>query len=139
MANVSNGLTEKMKAFCREYVANGGIGTQAYLTAYNSNSESAASIESSKLLQREDIQEYINTLNKPIVEAVQRQVISERDRKRAVLWEIIASGDNNDKCRALDILNKMDMEYVNINRNIEEKTDLNNLDIDTLKKLSDGL
>ena len=52
-------LTEKQKSFCREYVRNNGNGTQAYLSAYNSNSETAASIESSKLLRRDDITEYI--------------------------------------------------------------------------------
>ena len=39
-----------MKAFCREYVKNGGNGTRAYLSAYDGNSETAASIEANKLL-----------------------------------------------------------------------------------------
>ena len=126
-------LTEKMKNFCREYFTNGGNGTQAYLIAYDGNSETAASIESSKLLSRDDIQEYLATLNKPL----ERKAISERERKRQVLWNIIENGDNNDKCRALDILNKMDAEYININRNIEDKpTEIINLDADTLRLLS---
>ena len=29
-----NGLTKKEKAFCEEYVINGGSATKAYLTAY---------------------------------------------------------------------------------------------------------
>lgn len=132
MANTSTGLTEKMKAFCREYVRNNGNGTQAYLVAYDGKSETAASIESSKLLRRNDVTAYIATLNKPMENRIQ----NERERKRAVLWDIIENGDNNDKCRAMDILNKMDSEYININRNIEEQqTIVANIDTDALQRL----
>jgi len=127
-------LTEKMKAFCREYFTNGGNGTQAYLTAYDGNSDTSAAIESSRLLARDDIQEYLAALNKPI----EQKAISEREKKRRVLWEIIENGDNNDKCRAMDILNKMDAEYTNININKTESTvNLDNLDLDALKTLSE--
>ena len=127
-------LTEKMKSFCREYFSNGGNGTQAYLTAYDGNSEQAASLESSKLLSRSDIQEYLATLNKPL----ETKAISEREKKRAVLWDIINNGDYQDKCRAMDILNKMDAEYVNINRNIVDKpADIVQLDTAVLRRLSE--
>ena len=127
-------LTEKMKRFCREYIGNGGNATQAYLSAYDGNSEVAAANESSLLLKREEIREYIATLNKPLEE----KAISEREKKRAVLWDIIENGDNNDKCRAMDILNKMDAEYTNFNVNKNESTvNLGNLDIDALKTLTD--
>lgn len=134
MANVSNGITEKMKAFCREYVVNGGNGTQAYLTAYNSNSESAASIESSKLLRRDDITQYIAYLNKPIENRIQ----NEREKKRQWLWDMINNPNtaDSDKLRAMDILNKVDAEYLNINVNRTESTvDLNTIDIDSLKAI----
>jgi phage terminase small subunit len=121
-------LTEKMKAFCREYVANNGNGTQAYLLSYDSNSESAASIESSKLLRRDDITEYIATLNKPMENRIQ----NEREKKRSILWEFIndTNKTDSDRLKALDLLNKMDAEYININRNITE-TDNNITDLDT--------
>lgn len=133
MANVS-GLTEKMKLFAREYYQNGGNGTEAYLTAYNTDSRTTASRESWVLLQREDINEYIRTLNLPS----ENKAISEREKKRAVLWNIIETGDNNDKCRAMDILNKMDAEYLNINVNKNDNNvDLKGIDLDTLKTLSE--
>lgn len=134
MANVSNGLTEKMKEFCREYLKNGGNGTQAYLFAYDSKSEQAASIESSRLLKRNDITQYIASLNKPL----ENKILNEREKKRQKLWDIINApdADYSDQCRAMDILNKMDSEYININRNIEDsKQDINNLDTDKLIKL----
>ena len=132
MANVS-GLTEKMKAFAREYYNNGGNGTEAYLVAYNTDSRTTAQRESSLLLKRADINEYIKALNIPN----ENKAISEREKKRAVLWEIINTGDNNDKCRAMDILNKMDAEYINVNVNKNDSSvDLNNIDLSTLKTLS---
>lgn len=127
-------LTEKQKNFCREYVRNNGNGTQAYLTAYNSKSETSAAIESSKLLRRDDITEYINTLNKPMENRIQ----NEREKKRKVLWDIIHAPDANynDICRAMDILNKMDSEYISISKTIEDGTpDIKSLDTDTLIKL----
>jgi phage terminase small subunit len=132
-------LTEKMKSFCREYFSNGGNATQAYLFAYNSDSEVAAANEGSLLLQRDDIQEYLCSLNKPLEE----KAISERERKRALLWEridyCIKTNNDNAVARYMDILNKMDSEYININRNIEDNgTQLEGLTIDQLKKLSDA-
>lgn len=129
-------LTEKQKAFAREYVRNGGNGTQAYLNTYNSNSETAASIESSKLLRRDDITEYIATLNKPMENRIQ----NEREKKRNIIWDrinkCIESEDDGAIARYMDILNKMDAEYININKNIDEQqTNINELDTTTLLRL----
>lgn len=127
-------LTEKMKSFAREYVSNGGNGTQAYLTAYDGKSETSAAIEASKLLRRDDITDYISALNKPMENRIQ----NEREKKRKVLWTIIENGDDNAKCRAMDILNKMDAEYLNININRNDTpVSLDNLDIDALKSIAE--
>lgn len=133
MPKITRGLTEKQKNFCREYVNNKGNGIEAYLFAYDSSSKSAAAIESSKLLRRDDITEYIATLNKPLENRIQ----NEREKKRQWLWDMIDNPniDESNRLRAMDILNKMDAEYVNITRNEESKTDISKLDIDTLSKL----
>ena len=131
-------LTEKMKNFCREYVGNGGKPRDAYMAAYDSQSTISANVEATKLLQREAIQGYIADLRKPLEVVAITTAISERDRKRQVLWDIINNADSNaDKCRAMDILNKMDSEYININRNIEDNSALiSDLDDEVLRKLS---
>ena len=136
MANKQK-LTEKLKSFCREYYSNGGNGTQAYLTAYDSNSPQAASLESSKLLQRTDVQEYLATLNKP----AERKAQSEREQKRELIKSRIQScvdrNDDTAAARWMDILNKMDSEYININRNIDDtSTALEGVDTSTLKLLA---
>ena len=125
-----------MKAFCREYVRNGGNGTQAYLIAYDSKNPQVAANESNKLLYRDDVTEYIKAINKPL----ENRITSEREKKRRWLWDMIDNASNDsDKLKAMDLLNKMDAEYININRNIEQKTDISTLDAETLKKLSDGI
>lgn len=130
-------LTEKMKNFCREYVRNNGNGTQAYITAYNSQSETSAAIEASKLLRRDDITEYIASLNKPMENRIQ----NEREKKRSILWDFIndTNKTDSDRLKAMDLLNKMDAEYININKTIDDhKTEIINLDTDTLKRLSNA-
>lgn len=129
-------LTEKQKRFCQEYVRNFGDGTKAYLSAYDSESETSAKIEACRLLRRDDITEYIQALTKPTENKIQ----NEREKKRAIIWEGIeqcrANGDHSGVARYMDILNKMDAEYININRNIEEReTAIDQLDTDTLKRL----
>ena len=113
-------LTEKMKRFAREYYKNGGNGTDAYIAAYNTKNRVTASRESHELLKRSDILEYVKALNIP----QENKAISEREKKRKVLWDIIHAPDANynDICRAMDILNKMDSEYINISKTIEDST-----------------
>ena len=111
-----------------------GNGTQAYLTAYNSKSEAAAKLEACKLLRRDDITEYIATLTKP----TQNKIINEREKKRQWLWDMIENPEtsDSDRLRAMDILNKMDSEYINITRNLEDKpAEIAHLDTSTLLKL----
>lgn len=127
-------LTEKQKAFCREYFSNNGNGTQAYLAAYDSNSEPSAAVESARLLARDDIQEYLHALNEPL----ERKAQSEREKKRQWLWHMVETAESDsDRLRAMDILNKMDSEYININRNIQDdQTAISNLDTNTLRLIA---
>lgn len=130
-------LTEKQKAFCRKYFSNGGNATQAYLSAYNSKNEEVAANEGSLLLKNKEMQEYLRTMNKPL----ERKAISERDKKRSICWtqieQCIAERDSNGAARWMDILNKMDSEYININRNIQEdQTAISNLDTNTLRLIA---
>lgn len=130
-------LTEKMKKFAREYYKNGGNGTDAYIIAYDTDSRTTAQRESSLLLKRPDINEYIKALNLPN----ENKAISEREKKRSIIWDrinsCIISGDDAAIARYMDILNKMDSEYININRNIEDRSsEITTLDNETLLKLA---
>lgn len=137
-------LTPKQKEFCK-CIVSGMSGKDSYLTAYNSTgSDQNAYNESSKLLAREDIQDYINILTKPLAEAIAATSISEREKVKTILWDrlqkAIEREDDTTIIKITDQINKMNAEYINVNRNIDEKqVDINNLDLDTLKKLSDAL
>lgn len=125
-------LTMKQEKFCNEYVKTGNA-IESYLTVYDSNSRSAARIESSKLLQRDDITERIQALMKPI----QNKAINEADKKRQWLWNIIEDETQatSDRLRSMDILNKFDGSYGNIKTVEEDKTEIQQLDTATLLRL----
>ena len=131
----TNGLTQKMKNFCYEYMASGNA-THAYLAAYDTKNEVIARRESCELLKRDDITEFIAQLNKPIV----NRITNEREKKRKIIWDRIERSiekeDETAIARYMDILNKMDAEYVNINRNIDDSAEkLATLDTEQLKEL----
>ena len=103
-------LTYKQAAFCRESVSNKGNATQAYLAAYGTKDYSTAATESSLLLQRDEIQAEILRLNKPEREFQK----SERERIKSLLWRIAedSTEKTENRCRAVDILNRMNAEYI---------------------------
>lgn len=131
----SGGLTQKMKNFCYAY-ARCGSATDAYLEAYDTTNHISAVKNGSLLLQRDDIQEFIQKINRPII----NKITSEREKKRQIIWDRIniclEKGDETAIARYMDILNKMDAEYVNINRNIDDTGEkLSELTPEQLKEL----
>ena len=130
-------LTPKQEKFC-QCIVSGMSGKDSYLTAYDCNSDTTAYQESYVLLQRDDIKEYISTLKKPIEQHAIDTAINEREKKRQWLWRMIETAESDsDRLRAMDILNKMDSEYININRNIQDdQTAISNLDTNTLRLIA---
>lgn len=136
-------LTSKQDKFCR-CVASGMSYKDAYLEAYDCKTDTTAYNESSKLALREDIQERIKALIKPLEQAAITNVLTEREKKKAIIWEEIEHArtqqDHAAIARYMDILNKMDSEYININRNIEDKpatiTNLSTAALESLVKSS---
>ena len=133
-------LTEKQRRFCEEYIRNGGIGVEAYLTAYDSNSRTSATIEASRLLDNAEIIKYLDKLRKPIEKAVKRKILNEREYKKKLIQErideCVERGDDAAIARYIEIWNKMDGEYVNINKDItDHDAVVKDLDIATLLQL----
>ena len=138
MPKLVDGISAKMKAFCYAYMRLNNA-TEAYLEAYDTDNRQTAALEGSKLLKRDDITEFLAELNKPLV----NKITNEREKKRQIIWRRIERSiekeDETAIARYMDILNKMDSEYVNINRNIEEGNEqLANLDTEQLKQLLDN-
>lgn len=134
-------LTPKMMNFCDEYLKNGGNATDAYLAAYNWNgSKAGAQVEACRLLAQDEIQAYLQKLRKPIEKAVKRKIINEREYKKKLIQdridECIERGDDAAIARYLEIWNKMDGEYVNINKDItDHDAEIKQLDTATLLQL----
>lgn len=130
-------FTEKMKKFCRAY-AQSGNATQAYMEAYDTQNRNIAAVEGGRLLRRDDVTKYLEELNRPTV----NKITNDREKKRNLIWRRIERcvEQENDAAvaRYMDILNKMDAEYVNINRNIDDTEEkLASLDMTQLKQLLD--
>ena len=134
-------LTPRMMTFCDEYLKNEGKATEAYIAAYNWNGGKAgAQVEASRLLAREDIQAYIMKLRKPVEKAVKRKIINEREYKKKLIQErideCIEKGDDAAIARYIEIWNKMDGEYININKDITDHDAMvRDLDTATLLQL----
>lgn len=133
-------LTPKQEAFCREYVANGGNATQAYLTAYDSKSPVSAAQEGYRLLQSGDVQGYLKSLNKPLEEAARTKALTARDEQIAFIRERIAickqKDDEQSIIRYTDMLNKINALYKDTEAEQKPESSVVKLDMDTLKKLS---
>lgn len=132
-------LTEKQEIFCRSIVS-GMTNKDAYKTAYNCNSDNAAWIESTKLLNRDDIQEKIKTLRKPIEIKAQLQGMNARNEQIEYIKQRIALCEQKDDeqsiIRYTDMLNKINALYKDTEQEQKPETIVNNIDLDTLKRLS---
>ena len=131
-------MTPKQERFC-QCIVSGMSGKDAYITAYNNNSNNnTAYREAMKLLDRDDVQSRIKELRKPLELQAKTQALSERDKIKDKLWEIINGTDTNDsdRIRAMDILNKMNSEYINIQRIEKEDTSISDLDTGKLIELT---
>ena len=136
-------LTHKQMKFCEEYIRNGGNATQAYLAAYDTNNAKTARIDACRMLDREDIQQQIERLRKPVEKAIRRKIINEREYKKKLIQErideCVARGDDAAIARYIEIWNKMDGEYVNINKDITDHDGMvKDLDTATLMLLVQG-
>ena len=135
------GLTQKQERFC-QCIVSGMTGKDSYITAYDTKGgDNTIYAEVTRLLAREDIQERIKTLRKPLEIKAQADALSDRESKRKVIKDRIQAcidkGDDTNARGWMDILNKMDAEYININRNITDQAgEVVNLDSNTLQKLS---
>lgn len=134
-------LTPKQEKFC-QCIVSGMSAKDSYISAYDTKAnEKTIYSEATKLLAREDVKERLDALRKPLENHARSTALTEREKKRAICWEGIELckqlGDHTGVARYLDILNKMDAEYIQINRNIEDKpAEIRQLDTSILEKLA---
>ena len=100
-------LNARQKSFCEFYVASGNATESAIKAGY---SEKYTNKNVSKIRQNTAVQEYIKELQ----EKAKTNRIMTAVERRAFLTEVIKNGNEKlqDRLKALDILNKMDSEYI---------------------------
>lgn len=133
-------LTPKQENFCR-LVASGKDYITAYLTAYNWNGgESGAYTEAIKLANKPDIQAKISTLQKPLQIAAVKDGLNARKEQIEYIKQRIALCEQKDDeqsiIRYTDMLNKINALYKETDSEQKPETIVNNIDLDTLKRLS---
>ena len=123
-----------------KYIVAGYLDYESYMKAYNCKSKSAASIEAMKLLKRDDITAYIKELRKPLDNLYQNELISERKKRiefiESRINECIKKDDEQSLIRWNEQLNKIHGLYKDTEQEQKPDSTVNNLDTDTLKKLS---
>ena len=133
------GLTVKQDNFCN-YIAMGKDQRESYMLAYDCQSKSAASIESTKLLKRDDITERIKELRKPIINLEQNKAISERQQRIDFILERIRICEEKEDEQSLirwnDQLCKLYGLFKETEQQPEKENEVNNLDMSLLKRLS---
>lgn len=138
----SNGLTYKEQRFA-DAIISGKSNYDAFIEAYAPGENvKRSSIDTMAYLvkKRDHVQDYIKTINER-VEARKKANITMgiEDRKQIIYDRIqacVEKGDDTSVARYMDLLNKMEQSYVNINKNIDEKdTNISALSTDELKKL----
>lgn len=123
-------LTRKQELFCQYYSANPN-GAEAARKAGYSNPVGQAS----ENLRKPNVLRRLREIGKARNDEIKR---TSRD-KRAVLWGIIedVNATNADRCRAMEILNKMDGVYINKIETTVQKTvpGVSDLSEEELKKI----
>ena len=133
-------LTPKQEKFC-QCVVSGMSYSDAYKSAYDTNTtDNAIYTESSRLALRDDIQDRILALRKPLEKAAQAQVMTARQKQIEFITERIRicqeKEDENSLIRWSDQLNKILALYKETETEQKQSNSVDNLDTDTLKKLS---
>ena len=74
----------------------------------------------------------------PIVNKVYNSNSKLREKIKAKLWEIIndPNANDSDRIRSCDVLNRMNNEYINIQRIEKDETPINDLDTNKLIELT---
>ena len=133
-------LTPKQEKFC-QCVASGMSYKDSYITAYDTaGKDSTVNAESGKLALREDIQERIKALQKPLIESIKIQGLNERQQQINFILERIEickmKDDEQSIIRYTEMLNKIYALYKESDQPEKTDTPVSKLDESTLRKLS---
>ena len=132
------GLTPKQEKFCLGVVS-GLTFKDAYIQAYNADNMADHAIrkEASRLAKRDDITKRIHELSIPVQNTYQNAAISDTERIKGILWDMIQCDETKDenKIRCMDMLNRMNQAYQSADTGDDTTDSIDNLDTDKLIQL----
>jgi hypothetical protein len=133
-------LSPKQERFC-QCIVSGMSGKDSYIEAYQSTgSAQNAYNEASKLLMRDDIQERLAVLRKPLEAIATTRALSAREEQIAFIRERIAicqaKEDEQSIIRYTDMLNKINALYKETETPEAPENKVTQLDTNALKKLT---
>lgn len=132
-------LTIKQEHFCR-LIADGMTFTDAYLTAYDwKGSTAGASVEATKLVAREDIQEKITSLIRPKEIAIARDAVNAREERIQFILSRIEHCTQNDDEQSLirwnEQLNKIYGLYKDTETEEKRESSISGLSTEALQRV----
>ena len=133
-------LTQKQELFCQA-VASGCSYKDAYFQAYDTTCKDRTALtEGSRLALREDIQERIKALTRPIQEAAKIQGLNAREEQLQFITERIKvcqeKEDEQSLIRWMDMKNKLLQLYSEPEEKKDNDNGLTNLNTDLLAKIA---
>lgn len=137
-------FTDKNRAFCDEYLKNGGNGTQAYLVAYTGVTYNTAHSNSVKLLQKASVTTYLNIQRAEIakLERIERSYVVTHLRK--LIADCANDNDRSNLIKSLNLLSeigglKVEKPTVNVTTQGPVKIDFGGFDPDKPDFLLDNV
>lgn len=135
---LENGLTQKQINFCNEYVKSGSP-LDAYISAYNTENRNVASVEANRLLNKGEIQKYIDELMKPITYDAQINKFHQIKFIKERINICINNNDENSIIKYTDMLNKIYGYYKDNGSNDKDTNKiLDKIDMDKVRVLING-
>lgn len=134
-------LTFKERMFA-DGILEGKTQYQSFIDAYDVKTKKRSSIDcmASNIKNKERVKNYIESVKKRVEMRKKYGLSLDIEDRKELIYERINAcmekGDDTSVARYMDLLNKMEQSYVNINKNIDEKdTNISALSTDELKKL----
>ena len=135
---MENGLTQKQINFCNAYVKTGSP-LDAYISAYNTDNRNVASVEANRLLNKGQVQNYIDKLMKPITYDAQINKIHQINFIKERINICINNNDESSIIKYTDMLNKIYGYYKdNVSNDKETNKLLDKIDMDKVRVLING-
>jgi hypothetical protein len=115
-------------------------GKDSYLTAYENNSNDNTSYkEAMKLLDRDDVQQRIKELRKPLELHAQTAALTETERIKSILWTELENArqqqDHTAIARYTDQINKLNNAYKDNTIPDDNNADIGSIDTNKLFKI----